>query len=56
MSAAQGSNGHDKTWKYWYAPKLGYLPVRAEQLEDGHTRLSFELLKATLINNDSSLR
>ena len=56
VSAAQGSNGQDKTWKYWYAPKLGYLPVRAEQLEDGHTRLSFELLKATLINNDSSLR
>ena len=48
VSARKGSDGRDKTWKYWYAPALGYLPVRAVQLEDGKPRLVFELAKATL--------
>jgi Protein of unknown function (DUF3108) len=47
-SARKGSDGRDKTWKYWYAPALGFLPVRAAQLEDGHTRLLFELERAKL--------
>lgn len=47
-SARKGSDGRDKTWRYWYAPALGYLPVRAAQLEDGKTRLLFELKRATL--------
>lgn len=29
-----------RSWRYWYAPSLGWLPVRAEQREDGHTRMS----------------
>lgn len=48
VSARKGSDGHDKTWKYWYAPALAYLPVRAVQLEDGRERLLFELRRATL--------
>ena len=48
VSARKGSDGRDKTWKYWYAPALGYLPVRAVQLEDGKPRLVFELARATL--------
>ncbi len=48
VSARKGSDGRDKTWRYWYAPALGYLPVRAAQLEDGKTRLLFELSRATL--------
>lgn len=47
-SARKGGNPRDKTWKYWYAPSIGYLPARAEQLEDGNTRLAFELRRATL--------
>ena len=47
-SRRKGSDQRDKTWKYWYAPALGYLPVRADQLEDGKTRLSFQLRTARL--------
>jgi len=47
-SRRKGSDNRDKTWKYWYAPALGYLPVRADQLEDGKTRLSFQLRSAHL--------
>jgi Protein of unknown function (DUF3108) len=40
-SDRKGSNGRGRTWQYWYAPSLDYLPVRIEQREDGNTRFSF---------------
>ena len=40
-SDRKGSDGRGRTWQYWYAPSLGYLPVRIEQREDGAARLSF---------------
>lgn len=40
-SARKGSDAHDRTWRYWYAPAYGWLPVRIEQRQDGETRLAF---------------
>jgi len=40
-SDRKGGDGRGRTWRYWYAPSLGWLPVRIEQREDGKTRLSF---------------
>ena len=40
-SDRKGSDGHGRSWQYWYAPSLGWLPMRIEQREDGHTRLLF---------------
>ena len=40
-SDRKGSDGRGRTWQYWYAPSLGWLPVRIEQREDGRTRLLF---------------
>jgi hypothetical protein len=40
-SDRKGSDGRGRTWRYWYAPSLGWLPVRIEQREDGQVRLSF---------------
>jgi hypothetical protein len=42
-SDRKGSGGRGRTWQYWYAPELDYLPVRIEQREDGSARLSFAL-------------
>jgi hypothetical protein len=42
-SDRKGSDGRGRVWQYWYAPSLGYLPVRIEQREDGKTRLTFVL-------------
>jgi len=42
-SDRKGSDGHGRIWQYWYAPSLGYLPVRIEQREDGATRMTFTL-------------
>ena len=41
-SERKGSDSRAKTWKYWYAPSIGYLPARAWQLEEGKTRLAFD--------------
>ncbi len=38
-SDRKNSDGHGRTWRYWYAPSLGWLPVRIEQREDGQTRM-----------------
>lgn len=40
-SVRKGSDAHDRTWRYWYAPSYGWLPVRIEQRQDGETRLAF---------------
>lgn len=40
-SDRKGSDGHGRSWRYWYAPTLDWLPVRIEQREDGRTRLLF---------------
>jgi len=38
-SDRKGSDGHGRVWRYWYAPSEGWLPVRAEQQEDGKPRM-----------------
>lgn len=38
-SDRKGSDGRGRSWRYWYAPSLGWLPVRIEQREDGQTRM-----------------
>ncbi|HXQ63287.1 MAG TPA: DUF3108 domain-containing protein [Steroidobacteraceae bacterium] len=40
-SDRKGGDGRGRTWRYWYAPSLGFLPVRIEQREDGKARLLF---------------
>jgi hypothetical protein len=40
-SEGKGAQGRGRTWKFWYAPSLHHLLVRAEQHEDGSTRLTF---------------
>ena len=39
-SDRKNSDGHGRTWRYWYAPSLGWLPVRIEQREDGQARMT----------------
>jgi uncharacterized protein DUF3108 len=39
-SDRKGSDGRGRTWRYWYAPSLGWLTVRAEQREAGEARLA----------------
>ncbi len=38
-SGRKGADGHGRVWRYWYAPSKGWLPVRAEQQEDGKARM-----------------
>lgn len=40
-SDRKNSDGRGRTWRFWYAPSLDYLPVRIEQREDGQTRITF---------------
>ena len=40
-SDRKNSDGRGRTWQFWYAPSLDYLPVRIEQREAGQTRLTF---------------
>lgn len=42
-SAREGADARAKTWKYWYAPSLGWLPVRIHQIDKGEPRLAFEI-------------
>ena len=42
-SAREGADARAKTWKYWYAPSLGWLPVRIHQIDKGQPRLAFEI-------------
>ncbi len=42
-SERRGAGPRDRTWRYWYAPALDWLPVRIEQREDGRARFEFEL-------------
>jgi hypothetical protein len=42
-SAREGADARAKTWRYWYAPSLGWLPVRIQQIDKGQPRLSFEI-------------
>jgi hypothetical protein len=39
-SDRKGSDGKGRSWRYWYAPSKGWLPVRAEQREDGKARMT----------------
>ena len=39
-SARKGADARERTWRYWYAPSLGWLPVRAEQREGDKTRVA----------------
>ncbi len=38
-SDRKDSDGRGRIWQYWYAPALGWLPLRAEQRDDGKTRM-----------------
>ena len=40
-SERRNYDGTGRTWRYWFAPSLGWLPVRIEQREDGRARLTF---------------
>jgi hypothetical protein len=40
-SQRRNFDGTGRTWRYWFAPSLGFLPVRIEQREDGRARLTF---------------
>jgi hypothetical protein len=40
-SERRNFDGTGRTWRYWFAPSLGFLPVRIEQREDGRARLTF---------------
>ena len=53
-SDRKGANGRDRYWQYWYAPSLGYLPVRIEQREDGATRMTFALRTLTWLPAEGS--
>lgn len=40
-SERRNYDGTGRTWRYWFAPSLDWLPVRIEQREDGRARLTF---------------
>lgn len=42
-SDRKDSDGRGRTWQYWYAPALGWLTLRAEQHEDGRTRMTLAI-------------
>jgi hypothetical protein len=42
-SDRKDSDGRGRSWQYWYAPALGWLPLRAEQHEDGKTRMTLAI-------------
>ena len=42
-SDRKDSDGRGRTWQYWYAPALGWLPLRAEQREDGKARMTLAI-------------
>ena len=42
-SDRKDADGRSRSWQFWYAPSLGFLPVRIEQRDGGQTRLSFEV-------------
>jgi hypothetical protein len=46
-SSRKGADARAKTWKYWYAPSLGWLPVRIEQRDQDGPRLVFTIRAAT---------
>jgi hypothetical protein len=39
-SDRKGADGRGRSWRYWYAPSLDWLTVRAEQREGGEARLA----------------
>lgn len=47
VSDRKNSDGRGKSWKYWYAPALGYLPVRLEQRQGDDARLIFAIRSQT---------
>jgi hypothetical protein len=42
-SDRKDSDGRGRSWQYWYAPSLGWLPLRAEQREDGKARMTLAI-------------
>jgi hypothetical protein len=47
-SSRKDADARAKTWKYWYAPSLGWLPVRIEQHDPDGVRLAFAVRSAEL--------
>ena len=52
-SNRKGTTG-GRTWRYWYAPSLGFLPVRIEQREDGRARLTFTIRALRWLSGEPS--
>lgn len=46
-SSRKGADARAKTWKYWFAPSLGWVPVRIEQRDADGPRLVFTVRSAT---------
>ena len=42
-SDRKDSDGRGRVWQYWYAPALGWLPLRAEQHDDGKVRMTLAI-------------
>ena len=42
-SDRKDSDGRGRIWQYWYAPALSWLPLRAEQREDGKARMTLAI-------------
>lgn len=40
-SKRKDADARARSWKYWYAPSLGWLPVRIEQIDKGEPRIVF---------------
>jgi len=52
-SERKGSDGHGRSWQYWYAPSLGWLPLRAEQRDDGKTRITLAIRSLKWLDADA---
>lgn len=52
-SDRKDSDGHGRSWQYWYAPSLGWLPLRAEQHEDGKTRITLAIRSLKWLDADA---
>jgi hypothetical protein len=46
-SSRKGADARAKTWKYWFAPSLGWVPVRIEQRDADGPRLVFTVRSVT---------
>jgi hypothetical protein len=55
-SDRKDSDGHGRSWQYWYAPALDWLPLRAEQREDGKTRITLAIRTLKWLDADAGAK